>query len=109
MGRPELRVSEVFGPTFQGEGPSAGQLAAFLRLSRCNLNCTWCDTPYTWDARRFDLEAETRRLSAAEAVDRLRAIRTPLIVVTGGEPLVQQAALGPVLESCTADGRGIEV
>lgn len=49
-------VAEVFGPTFQGEGPSAGQRAAFIRLGTCNLTCTWCidpDTPvlmadFTW-------------------------------------------------------------
>lgn len=37
-----LRVSEVFGPTFQGEGPSAGRPAVFVRLGGCNLNCSWC-------------------------------------------------------------------
>ena len=44
-----LTVSEIFGPTFQGEGPFTGRAAVFLRLGRCNLDCKWCDTPYTWD------------------------------------------------------------
>lgn len=109
MTRACLKVSEIFGPTFQGEGPSAGQLAMFLRLSRCNLTCTWCDTPYTWDSRRFDIAEETSLLAPAEAVERLRAIDAPLVVVTGGEPLLQQEALRPVLDACRADGRRVEV
>jgi 7-carboxy-7-deazaguanine synthase len=104
-----LLVSEIFGPTFQGEGPSSGQLAAFLRLGGCNLNCTWCDTPYTWDRERFDLERETVRLTSDEVLKRLQAVSASLIVVTGGEPLLQQLVLEPVLEACLADGRSIEV
>lgn len=109
MTRAHLKVSEIFGPTFQGEGPSMGQLAMFLRLSRCNLSCTWCDTPYTWDSRRFDLAEETSLLAPAEAVERLRAIDAPVVVVTGGEPLLQQETLGPVLDACYVDGRRVEV
>jgi recombinational DNA repair ATPase RecF len=41
---------EIFA-SLQGEGPSAGMPVAFIRLSRCNLACVWCDTAYTW---RFD-------------------------------------------------------
>ncbi len=44
---PTLVVSEVFGPTFQGEGPTLGRRAAFVRLGRCNLDCSWCFVPET--------------------------------------------------------------
>ena len=43
-GEMKLRVNEIFGPTIQGEGKSAGREVKFLRLSGCNLACTWCDT-----------------------------------------------------------------
>lgn len=61
-----LVVSEVFGPTHQGEGPHAGQLCAFVRLMGCNLSCSWCDTPYTWDASRYDLKAEGHRMTVED-------------------------------------------
>ena len=44
---------EIFH-SIQGEGVSAGTPTVFLRLATCNLACTWCDTRYTWDWRRFD-------------------------------------------------------
>jgi 7-carboxy-7-deazaguanine synthase len=50
-----LRIVEPFGefgPTFQGEGPSAGRRALFIRLSHCNLSCPGCDTPESWDWSR---------------------------------------------------------
>ena len=40
----KIEVTEIFGPTLQGEGPMAGHPAMFLRLRRCNLQCVWCDT-----------------------------------------------------------------
>jgi 7-carboxy-7-deazaguanine synthase len=61
-----LAVAECYGPTFQGEGPSAGRPALVLRLSRCNLACPSCDVPYTWDWARFSPAAESRRFSASE-------------------------------------------
>jgi 7-carboxy-7-deazaguanine synthase len=79
-----LPVSEVFGPTFQGEGRSSGRLASFIRLGGCNLTCHGCDTAYTWDAARYDLRAELTSLTAAEILERLPP--APLVVISGGEP-----------------------
>lgn len=87
-------VAEVFGPTFQGEGPSTGRQAMFVRLGGCNLSCTWCDTPYTWDASRFDLRKELTRVPVNSVLARVAESRAPLTVVTGGEPLLHQRTPG---------------
>lgn len=85
-----LVVREVFGPTVQGEGPSTGRRCAFIRLGGCNLTCTWCDTPETWDARRFDLRATLTRTTVEDIVTRALDGLPDLIVITGGEPLLHQ-------------------
>ena len=82
-----LAVNEIFGPTIQGEGPSMGRYAAFIRLSGCNLACSWCDTAYTWDWTKYDPAKETRRMSVDEVLKTLPAAR--LVVITGGEPMLQ--------------------
>lgn len=98
--RGSIDVSEVFGPTVQGEGPHAGRRAVFLRLGQCNLDCSWCDTPYTWDWQRFDRNAELDRLAiervAADLIAR-RGGHPAVLVITGGEPLIQARALTPLL------------
>ena len=76
-----VRVSEAF-LSLQGEGPSTGTPAHFLRLQGCDVGCRWCDTKYTWDA------AGGRASTIAEAFAELRALGdASLLVVTGGEPL----------------------
>jgi 7-carboxy-7-deazaguanine synthase len=82
-----LPVSEVFGPTIQGEGPAAGTPASFIRLGGCNLSCSWCDTRYTWDGARYDLRKEIVPTDVDMIV---RQLSTPLVVITGGEPLLHQ-------------------
>jgi len=107
--RATLVVSEVFGPTLQGEGPSAGQAAGFVRLGRCNLACRWCDTPYTWDWERHDPAEELTTMAVDGVLARLDAMGVDLIVVTGGEPLLQQRHLPPLLEGAKERGWRIEV
>lgn len=76
-----LRVAEIFR-SLQGEGPSAGTPAHFLRLQGCDVGCHWCDTKYSWDA------SGGREVLVADAFAELRALgEAPLLVVTGGEPL----------------------
>ena len=106
---PTLVVSEVFGPTFQGEGPTLGRRAAFVRLGRCNLDCSWCDTPYTWDWTRFDPAAELTRRRVDEIVAEVEAMGVDRVVVTGGEPLLQQRSLVPFLAACAERGWAVEV
>lgn len=83
-----LPVSEVFGPTWQGEGRYAGQLCGFLRLGLCNLSCEWCDTPYTWDRSRYDVKAECPDAEPAELAARIIRLNVELMVLSGGEPLI---------------------
>ena len=101
-GEPEIFAS------FQGEGPSAGEPCAFIRLSRCNLACVWCDTAYTWhfagDTRphrsgeTFDRAANQVTISEAEASERIAALAHGRLVITGGEPTMQAPALARMLE-----------
>lgn len=96
LASPLLNVAEHFGPTIQGEGRHAGALASFLRLSGCNLSCSWCDTPYTWDWTRFDRANEFHREDVRTLATTLAALPGRL-VVSGGEPLLQAPALGVLL------------
>ena len=75
----------------------------------CNLVCTWCDTKYTWDCAHYDYKAEVMELPLAQATERIRGFRCPHLVVTGGEPLLQQNALEPLVHSLKEDDFYIEV
>lgn len=86
-----LPVSEVFGPVWQGEGPHAGRVCHFVRLGMCNLSCSWCDTPFTWDATRFDVKAESPEHTGPQLAALLPSGRNPgLVILSGGEPLIHQ-------------------
>jgi 7-carboxy-7-deazaguanine synthase len=93
-----LHVNETF-TSLQGEGPSLGEYATFLRLARCNLACAWCDTRYSWDWSQFDEESESRATPVAEVIAQILGVAPlpALLVLTGGEPLLQQRALQPLL------------
>jgi organic radical activating enzyme len=109
-----LDVNEIFGPTVQGEGPSTGVRCAFLRLSGCNLTCVWCDTPYTWDWKGqngtpYSKEAETHPMSVHDVWFQLTGYGVPLYVISGGEPMMQQEALGALIPRLMAGGKQVEV
>jgi organic radical activating enzyme len=87
-----FKLSEIF-ESLQGEGASAGQPAVFLRLALCNLRCTWCDTKYTWDFDSFRYEDEVHPTSTADVVAKIRAASARRLIITGGEPLLQEAKL----------------
>ena len=102
---------EIFA-SLQGEGPSAGLPVAFIRLSRCNLACTWCDTAYTWhfegdnrphrDGVTFERKANQVSLDPEDAAERIAALGQKRVVITGGEPLMQGGALADML-ACLPD------
>jgi len=98
----ELLVSEIFH-SFQGEGKTLGEPAIFLRLAVCNLACTWCDTKYTWDWKNYNYKEQVRRWSPEDVLSRIRDHANHLngrktLIITGGEPMLQQQKLLPVLE-----------
>ncbi len=100
-GEPEIFAS------LQGEGPSMGRPVGFVRLSRCNLACQWCDTAYTWrfsgdnrphrSGEDFDRAANQVTLSEEETAGKIAALDMHRLVVTGGEPLLQAPALARML------------
>ena len=109
-----LSIAEIFGPTFQGEGPEAGHRAGFVRLGACNLNCSWCDTPYTWDWKGergapFEPNEELTTWTFAEIDQRLLAMDVKRLVVTGGEPLLQQRSLCGFLPQLPETVSAVEV
>lgn len=75
---PQYRIVEIF-ESLQGEGYNTGMPAVFIRLGKCNLACSWCDTDY----RRFDM------MSLNEILGRLKNHRARNIIITGGEPTIQ--------------------
>ncbi|WP_413116264.1 7-carboxy-7-deazaguanine synthase QueE [Streptomyces sp. CY1] len=106
-----LIIAECFGveqPTFQGEGPSCGCPALFIRLSRCNLTCRRCDTKYTWDWSQFDPREESTKQPVADLLEWALASPVELVVITGGEPLIQQRALIPLVQGLLAAGKRVE-
>ncbi|MDH3656255.1 MAG: radical SAM protein [Myxococcales bacterium] len=88
-----LRVHEIY-ESIQGESTFAGLPCAFVRLSRCNLRCRWCDTP-----QAFEGGVE---MSRADVLDKVLSLRTPLVELTGGEPLLQAGAIPLLAELCDA-------
>jgi organic radical activating enzyme len=87
-----LKVSEVF-ESIQGEGSYAGTPCIFLRLSTCNLKCAWCDTKYTWDWENYDINTEIKEFSIYEMEKKITLSNKKHLVITGGEPLLQQSNL----------------
>lgn len=94
-----LAVSEIFGPTIQGEGPSCGRQAMFLRLAMCNLKCIWCDTKYTWDWQHYNKLDEVDLLTLQSVASKLNASNhADLLVITGGEPMLQQRGISKLFD-----------
>lgn len=119
-----LKVNEIFGPTIQGEGKSVGKEVVFLRLALCNLHCVFCDTKYTWsfagsvDSEQYDEGKEVHKMHCDEVFDRIHNLayhnrsfvnRVRAVVISGGEPMLQQKHLIPLLEKLRGWGYWVEV
>jgi len=99
---------EIFR-SIQGEGQSIGIPSVFCRLSLCNLSCSWCDTKYTWDWDNHDPKKEIIRLEAQVVADRISEMNTANVVITGGEPLMQQDGLSELTGLLKSRNHTIEI
>lgn len=86
-----MRISEIFY-SLQGEGISLGKPVVFLRLSGCHLRCVWCDSKFTWDLK------SGKDMSIEEIIKEIKKFPTKHLVITGGEPLIQQSGLKELLQ-----------
>jgi organic radical activating enzyme len=82
--------------TLQGEGVTIGSPAVFIRLHFCNLRCNFCDTPYTWkddkEKEEWSVEKMAEEIKKADVGNSLR------LIITGGEPMVQQRQIIELLK-----------
>jgi len=90
---PTLKVNEIY-ESIQGESTWAGLRCVFLRLTACDLRCTYCDTEYAF--------YEGKKRLVSEVLAELLASGTPLVEVTGGEPLLQKNVLPLMRDLCDA-------
>jgi 7-carboxy-7-deazaguanine synthase len=101
-----LVVNEIY-LSLQGESTFAGLPCVFVRLTACNLRCSYCDTAYAFtEGRKMPLEAvlaKVRELAQPYAVGGGDGARLPLVELTGGEPLLQAPSL-PLMKSLCDDG-----
>ena len=92
-----LTVNEIFY-SIQGESTRAGLPCVFVRLTACDLRCTWCDTAYAFH--------EGRKMSIDEVVADVRRHECGLVEITGGEPLLQEDVY-ELMQRLLADGRQV--
>ncbi len=84
MSTPTLTVNEIYA-SVQGESTFAGEPCTFVRLTACDLRCRWCDSPYAFH--------EGRKTPVDDVLTAVREAGLPLVELTGGEPLLQPAAI----------------
>ncbi|MZG30509.1 MAG: radical SAM protein [Nitrospinae bacterium] len=89
-----LKVNEIYA-SIQGESSHTGLPCIFVRLTGCNLRCSWCDTAYAFH--------EGRELSLEEVVQQVETFSLPLVEITGGEPLMQEDVY-PLMEALLEKG-----
>jgi 7-carboxy-7-deazaguanine synthase len=92
-----LTINEIFH-SIQGESTHAGRPCVFVRLTACDLRCSWCDTAYAFH--------EGRKMTVEDVVGRVREHGCDLVEITGGEPLLQQEVY-PLMERLLAEGRTV--
>src|ERR1700712_425082 len=92
-----LTVNEIFY-SIQGESTRAGRPCVFVRLTACDLRCSWCDTVYAF--------TEGGKRPLADVLDEIDRFDCPLVEVTGGEPLLQEEVY-PLMEGLLQRGKTV--
>jgi len=92
-----LTINEIFH-SIQGESTFAGEPCVFVRLTACDLRCSWCDTPYAFH--------EGRRMSIDDVLTEVDRFGSSLVEVTGGEPLLQREVY-PLMDRLLARGKTV--
>lgn len=78
-----MRVNEIF-ESIDGEGLRTGELVTFIRLTGCNMRCSYCDTEYALKA------TDGEEMSISDIIEKIKAIGNKKITLTGGEPLIHK-------------------
>jgi 7-carboxy-7-deazaguanine synthase len=98
-----MHITEIF-KSIQGEGTRAGLPCIFVRLTGCNLRCTWCDTAYAFHGgRKMTMDEVLARVDALSGRANAGKASVPLVEITGGEPLLQEE-IYPLAEGLLAAG-----
>lgn len=93
----ELLIHEIYA-SLQGESTFAGKPCTFIRTTQCDYRCTWCDTPHAFN--------QGTRMSRADVLATALSFNTPLVELTGGEPLLQNEVL-PLMSELADAGRTV--
>lgn len=87
-----MNVIEIFA-SIDGEGSRQGLLTTFLRLHDCNIRCSYCDTTYS-----YGIDSVFTETTAAEVANVIESLGNHRITITGGEPLLQEAAVVELID-----------
>lgn len=92
-----MQITEVY-KSLQGESTFAGLPCVFVRLTGCNLRCSWCDSEYTFTGGQ--------KMTSDQVLDQVRSLTSPgeLVEITGGEPMLQERDVVPLMERLVQEG-----
>jgi 7-carboxy-7-deazaguanine synthase len=95
-----MQITEIY-KSLQGESTYAGLPCIFVRLTGCNLRCSWCDSEYTFHGGR--------KMTTEEILDEVSGFRPPggLVEITGGEPMLQERELVPLMQRLLDEGHTV--
>jgi 7-carboxy-7-deazaguanine synthase len=95
-----VKVSEIFY-SIEGEGIEIGRPQIFIRLSKCNLRCEWCDTKYSWN--------DGKEMSENQIISEITKYPCRSLSITGGEPLLQKEELVELIQRLKKSGYWIQI